>query len=312
MSKASAAALSMLAAATLFSQNPSSTPPSEAWRAVPEITVQTEDYAAVRSRFHTKLLKIGPAPEQVCDDAKAPEGASRVIFPSGNLRLKAWIGRPKEKSQQKLPVVLFLHGGFCFDISDWQATQIFRDAGFAVMIPVLRGEEGQPGNFTMFYDEVDDVMSAAKYLRHQSDLDHSRLYLAGHSTGGTLTMLTAISDSYFAAAASFSGSPDAVGYTRHALVSGGYIPFDYTDPMELQVRSARVYAASFKCPVRIYYGADETHFALSSQPTAKLARDHGLDVQAIAVDGGHNSALEAEIRLAIDFFRDHPSREIGR
>jgi dienelactone hydrolase len=308
MTKASIAALSILIAATLFSQNPSSTSQSEAWRAVPEITVQTEDYAAVRSRFHSRLLKTGPAPEQVCDDSKTPEGASRIIFSSGKLRLKAWIGRPKEKSQQRFPVVLFLHGGFCFDISDWQVTQIFRDAGFVVMIPVLRGEDGQPGNFTMFYDEVDDVMSAAEYLRHQSDIDDTRLYLAGHSTGGTLTILTSMADAHFAAAASFSGSPDAVGYTRHALVSGGFIPFDYTDPMELQVRSARVYAASFKCPVRIYYGSDEAHFALSSQPTAKLARDHGLDVQAIAVDGGHNSALEAEIRLAIVFFQNQPSR----
>jgi hypothetical protein len=112
----------------------------------------------------------------------------------------------------------------------------------------------------------------------------------------------------FRAAASFSGSPDAVGYTRHTLAIGGEVPFDYTDPMELQVRSPKVYAASFKCPVRIYYGAQETHFALSSQPTAKLARDHHVDVQAIAVDGGHVSALEAEIKLAIDFFRQSSFR----
>ena len=75
------------------------------------------------------------------------------------------------------------------------------------------------------------------------------------------------------------------------------------------MRSPKVYAASFKCPVRIYYGAQETHFALSSQPTAKLARDHNVDVQAIAVDGGHVSALEAEIKLAIDFFRQSSFRQ---
>jgi hypothetical protein len=56
---------------------------------------------------------------------------------------------------------MFLHGGFCFDASDWQVTKAFRDAGFIVMIPVLRGEQGQPGNFTMFHDEVDDVVNAA-------------------------------------------------------------------------------------------------------------------------------------------------------
>jgi dienelactone hydrolase len=276
--------------------------PGEAWKLVPEISIQTDDYATVRSEFRTHLLKTGPAPEQVCTATKPPQNASEVLFPSNSLRLKAWISRPYS-DHQKHPAVLFLHGGFCFDFSDWQVTQAFRDAGYVVMIPVLRGEEGQPGNFTMFYDEVDDVIAAAEYLRGQSNIDSHQLYLAGHSTGGTLTMLAAMAYPHFTAAASFSGSPDSVGYTRHALVSGGLIPFDYTNPMELQVRSARVYAASFKCPARIYYGTDEAHFALSSQPTAALARSHGLDVQAIAVDGGHVSAVEAEIKLAIEFFR---------
>jgi dienelactone hydrolase len=276
---------------------------TENWRSVPEITVQNEDYAVVRAKFHTKLRIRGPAPEQVCGDEKLPKGVSEVEFPSGPLRLKSWMNRPAHENNRKYPTVLFLHGGFCLDVSDWEVTQAFRDAGFIVMIPILRGEEGQPGDFTMFYDEVSDVISAADYLRSLPFIDASRLFLAGHSTGGTLTMLSALTYTRFAAAASFSGSPDSVGYTRHALVSGGLIPFDYTDPMELEVRSARVYAASFKCPLRIFYGADEHHFALSSQPTAELARSRGLDVQAIAVDGGHNSALEAEIKLAIDFFR---------
>jgi hypothetical protein len=116
-------------------------------------------------------------------------------------------------------------------------------------------------------------------------------------------MLAAMTYPGFRAAASFSGSPDAVGYTRHAVAIGANVPFNYRDPMELHLRSARVYAASFKCSARIYYGADETHFAGSSQQTAELARAHGLDVQAVAVQGGHISAVDAEIRMAIDFFR---------
>ncbi len=277
------------------------TPPKIDPTVVPDITVQNEDYAKARERFHTKLLETGPAPYQDCAPTKPPHGVSEIEFPSGPLRLKAWASRPSTNGQRKSPAVLFLHGGFCFDFSDWQATQAFRDVGFIVMIPVLRGEDGQPGNFTMFYDEVDDAVNAAEYLRTQTYVDPDQLYVAGHSTGGTLTMLTAMTYTHFRAAASFSGSPDAVGYTRHAVAIGASVPFDYRDP--LQLRSARVYAASFKCPVRIYYGSDETHFALSSQPTAKLAREHGLDVQAIAVDCGHNSALEAEIQMAIDFFR---------
>lgn len=271
--------------------------------AVPNIAVQSEDYAKARSGFHTKLLKKGPAPYQSCTSTKPPEGVSEIEFPSGPLRLTAWVNRPAGDDHHRYPAVLFLHGGFCFDFSRWNVSQAFRDAGFIVMTPVLRGENGQPGNFTMFYDEVDDVVNAAEYLRSQPYVDSSQLYLAGHSAGGILTLLTAMTYPHFRAAASFSGSPNAVGYTRHALAIGGEVPFDFTDPRELQLRSAQVYAASFKCPVRIYYGTEETHFALSSQPTAELARAHNLDVQAVAVDGGHGSALPVEIKLTIDFFR---------
>jgi dienelactone hydrolase len=269
---------------------------------VPDITVQNGDYAETRRGFHTKLRKKGPAPHQDCGPTTPPLNVRQVQFTSGQLRLKAWVNSPHGADGHKSAAVLFLHGGFCFDFSDWQVTQAFRDAGFIVMMPSLRGEDGQPGDFTMFYDEVDDVINAAEYLRAQPYVDPGHLYIAGHSTGGTLTMLASLAYPHFRAAASFSGSPDAVGYTRHAVAIGADVPFDYRDPMELQLRSARVYAASFKCPVRIYYGAEENHFALSSQPTAELAREHGLDVQAIAVDGGHNSAVEAEIHMAIDFF----------
>jgi dienelactone hydrolase len=270
---------------------------------VPDITVQSEDYAVARSHFHTNLLQKGPAPFQECTPAKPPAGVTEIEYASGSLQLKAWISRPAANDQPKSPAVLFLHGGFCFDLSTWEDSQPFRDAGFVVMTPVLRAENGQPGYYSQFYDEVEDVIAAAEYLRSQPFVDSSQLYIAGHSVGGTLTLLASMFYPHFRAAASFSGSPDAVGYTRHTVAIGGDVPFDYKNPIELQLRSARVYAASFKCPVRIYYGADETHFALSSKPTAELAQAHHLDVQAVVVDGGHNSALASEVEQAIEFFR---------
>jgi dienelactone hydrolase len=272
---------------------------------VPDIVIQTEDYAEARKNFHTELLRQGPAPHQEdCKDSLPPDGVTEVFFSSGGLRLRAWLNRPSAQNQ-KYPAVLFLHGGFCFDASDWKETKEFRDAGFIVMLPNRRGENRQPGNFTMFYDEVDDVIGAAEYLRQQPFVDQTRLYVAGLSTGGTLTMLTALAYPHFRAAASFSGSPDAVGYTRYAVAIGAQsdVPFNYRDARELQLRSARVYPASFKCPARLYYGTEEKHFALSTQPTADMARQHGLDVQAVAVQGGHTSAEDAEIKMAIDFFR---------
>ena len=273
---------------------------------VPDVTIQTEDYVEARKTFHTTLLRKGSAPHQEdCKDTGPPVGVLEVYFPSGGLRIRAWLNRPSSGRSKKYPAVLFLHGGFCFDASDWEKTKEFREAGFIVMLPNRRGENGQPGNFTMFHDEVDDVIGAAEYLRLQPFVDQTGLYVAGLSTGGTLTMLAALTYPHFRAAASFSGSPDAVGYTRHAVAIGAEsdIPFNYRDARELQLRSARAYASSFKCPARLYYGTDEKNFAISTQPTAALARQHGLDVQAVAVQGGHSSAEDAEIKMAIDFFR---------
>src|SRR5271154_2560841 len=103
MIKASLAALLIFAILRAGSQNPPLTAQTEAWRAVPEISVQDEDYSAVRKRFHTRLLTKGPAPEQTCPDTKPPRGVSEVIFPSGTLRLKAWISRAEQVRRRKSP-----------------------------------------------------------------------------------------------------------------------------------------------------------------------------------------------------------------
>src|SRR5258708_19656097 len=109
-----------------------------------------------------------------------------MAFPSAAVRLGLWLKRPSQKDTHKYPAVLFLHGGFCFDLSDWQETEAFREAGFIVMLPNRRGENGQPGNFTMFYDEVEDFISAAEYLPTQPHITPTTLYLATPTTKRTL------------------------------------------------------------------------------------------------------------------------------
>jgi dipeptidyl aminopeptidase/acylaminoacyl peptidase len=55
---------------------------------------------------------------------------------------------------------------------------------------------------------VDDVIQAAQFLRGQTFVDPERLFVAGHSVGGTLALLVAELYPNFAGAASISGSPD--------------------------------------------------------------------------------------------------------
>src|SRR5262245_25664727 len=109
----------------------------------PLAKVQHEDYAQARSRFRTKLLRERPSPQEQAP-VKPPQGVTEVEYVSGSLRLKAWLQPPADEAQ-KHPAVLFLHGGFACGIADWDVNQAYRDAGFVVMTPILRGENGQPG-----------------------------------------------------------------------------------------------------------------------------------------------------------------------
>jgi len=271
--------------------------PQEEGALAPIVEVQQEDYAQARSRFHTKLRRKVSAP-QPWSPVKPPAGVTEVEYPSGDLRLKMWVNRPADATR-KHPAVLFLHGGFAFDMDDWELSQPYRTAGFVVMTPMLRGENGQPGSFTLWYDEVDDVLAAAEFLSKQPYVDANRMFIAGSSSGGTLSLLAAMASKRFRAAASFSASPDQALLVKHAKLD---LPFDKTDPRELQLRSPLAYAGSFKCPVRIYYGTQD-HFVLTSQRTAAVAKQGGLDVEAVRIEGDHGSSVPPAIKLSIPFFQ---------
>lgn len=214
-------------------------------------------YAKARAEFQTHLVRIGPAPQEFGPIA-APAGTLEIPYRSGGLTLKAWVSAPSAKGERR-PAVLFLHGGFSFGEGDWEMSRPYRGAGFVVLTPMLRGEDGLPGNYSMFFREVDDVLAAADALAALPYVRADRIYIAGHSVGGTLTMLAAMSSGRFRAAASFSGSPD------QALWGGAQpklVPFDLNDASEFSIRSPIAYASSFQVPARLYFGtAEHPYFA---------------------------------------------------
>ena len=286
-----------------FAQQPADTTADDG-TIKPLVQVQNADYSEVRKQFKTTLIKQDGSPRKTKSTDSVdvpPAGVTQFLFKSGNLTLKAWMNMPGEKSNKKYPAVVFLHGGFSFGKGDWDMTKPFRDSGFIVIAPMLRGENGQPGIFSMFYDEVNDVIAAAKYARQQSFIDKEKIYLAGHSVGGTLTLLTAMSTKYYNKAASFSGSPDQVIYCKYGIPAK-IIPFDTLNAKEFEMRSPLAYAGSFKCPVRIYYGTNEPHFHLSTLQTVAISKKKGLDVKSEQIEGGHEDAVPEEMKLAIKFF----------
>lgn len=259
------------------------------------------DYARERQAFRTHLLTKGPAPDKY-EPLDPPANAERIFYTSGhngNLHLAAWVS--KHRPSHKLrPGVLFLHGGNAMGAGHWALMKPYIDAGYVVMMPTVRGENGQAGSFSGFYNEVNDVLAAADHLAGLPGVDGSRLFVAGHSIGGTLTMLSAMASNRFRAAVPISGNPNAFRFFRRYPED---IRFDDSDVREFEVRTALCYAQSLKCPTYLMHGTKEPHLNQGARLMEKRAKAAGLPIQASRIEGDHTTALPRAISHSITFFR---------
>jgi dienelactone hydrolase len=276
------------------------------------VRIRNEDYAAVRTQFRTRLAREAGSPQREVFVLRPPEYVDQVEYPSGSLRLKAWLTRDRQAGQ-KLPAVLFLHGGFEFGAADWDMAAPYWEAGFVLMVPMLRGENGQPGTFSFLYDEVDDVLAAADFLARQPGVDPDRVYLAGHSAGGTLTLLAIEASRRFRAAVSFDASPDQqLLYNGSAAKPGNHreVVFDTKDSAELEVRSPLSFVSSVQTPVRLFYSNEAAPLnERSSERFVELARTRGIDARAMRVWGSHMSHVSRAMPWSIEFFRHDAGAE---
>lgn len=118
------------------------------------------------------------------------------------------------------------------------------------MYPSLRGGNNNPGYREGLYGEVNDVIAAYDFLAAQDSVDSSRIYLGGHSTGGTLALLVAESTDTFRAVFSLGPVGDIRGY------GNSYFYFDISDPKEWRLRSPLYYLESITTPTYIFEGAN--------------------------------------------------------
>jgi acetyl esterase/lipase len=208
-----------------------------------------------RRGFTTKLARQ----EQ---DKKAPATPPAQIFrvvrydaPGG--KHSAYLS-PAPKDGKKHPVIIWITGGDCNGIDEgcWkdqpanndQSACAYRKAGIPMMFPSLRGGNDSPGFKEGFFGEVDDVLAAADYLAKEDWVDPKRIYLGGHSTGGTLVFLVAASSDRFRAVFSFGPAHDVSRYPQE------YTQFDTTNRKEVELRSPGRWLHSVQSPLFVFEG----------------------------------------------------------
>ncbi|WP_244584958.1 alpha/beta hydrolase family protein [Escherichia coli] len=215
-----------------------------------------------RENFKTEIVDISFEDDD--KPATPPKGVLDLIYyPAKDGDMAAFI-TPDPKDEKKHPAVIWLVGGYGGIGSDdyfWrshprsndQSASAFRKAGIVTMIPSFRGENGNPGKYEMFYGELDDLENAREYLSKLPYVDPDRIYLVGHSTGGTRALLASELPNKYRAIFSLGGIPDLKKRVDMGPISVD-IPFNQNNQKEFRLRSPGHYISSITTPTFYFEG----------------------------------------------------------
>lgn len=273
---------------------PAATPPP-AVAAPPPPPAKPRSLIEARQGFTTTLLPRRAAREPL---ALAPPDVFRTVSYDAPVGKLAAYVTPDPKDGGKHPAIVWMTGGDSNTIGDvWspaspandQTAAQYRDAGIVMMFPSLRGGNENPGTKEGFLGEVDDVLAAADYLARLDYVDPARIYLGGHSTGGTLALLVAESSNRFRAVFAFGAIDEIDGYGSE------YLPFDARQPRELELRSPGRWIDFINTPTFVFEGAGDGNMV----PLVRMqAASTNPQVHFIAVEGAdHFSVLAPMNRL---------------
>jgi dienelactone hydrolase len=250
-----------------------------------------------RRGFQTKLLRKESGKGTI--DQPPPKLFQVVSYDSPVGKLAAY-GSTFRPDGKKHPAIIWLFGGFSNSIGDtaWeparpdndQSARAFREAGILMFYPSLRGGSGNPGVKEYFFGEVDDVLAAADFVSRIPSIDPKRIYLGGHSTGGTLALLAAECSDRFRAVFSFGPVEDVRGYGLKR------IPYDLSNPKESELRAPALWTQSIRSPVFIFEGT-KGNFE-SMQGLARAARDNP-QVHCYGIQGADHFSTLAPVTSLI-------------
>lgn len=211
------------------------------------------ELAATRKQFKTKLLVHNQQKEK---PATPPKDLFSVLsFPTEIGNMDAYVSKIPDDGKLH-PAIIWLTGGFGNGLDEvWvpqqpdydETADIFRRKGLITMYPAQRGGNMSPGYEESFYGEIDDIIAARDFLAKQKGIDSNRIYIGGHSTGGTKALLVVESTNKFRAAFCF-------GPVSSALLYGDYLTYDMDNKQENILRAPGAWMKDIVTPTFILEG----------------------------------------------------------
>lgn len=252
-----------------------------------------------RAQFHTKVIRD---PRGIAHERPAPgtPGVFELVqYASSSGPLWAYVSAP---GGERRPAMVWATGGFSNSIDDEslmvgppdndQSASAFHEAGIVLVKPSFRGGNDNPGRYEELYGEVDDFLAAVEYTRALPYVDPERVYIGGHSTGGTLVFLAAALSDRFRAGFAFGpvGSPVAYG---EALAP--FDPVGISAQREWEMRSPILFVGEVRRPLFLFEGTEGN--AESLLRLVKVAREVQAPIQGFVLPwGDHFSILQPMTR----------------
>ena len=221
---------------------------------------QNQSLFEARNGFETKIVRSGEQSGAADLPVRTTFELIRYKAPVGNLA--AYVTTDPGDGN-KHPAIMWITGGDSNSIGDvWtpqdpsndQSASAFRKAGIVMMFPSQRGGNDNPGRREGFYGEVEDILAATDHLSELPYVDPDQIYLGGHSTGGTISMLVGEYSTRFRAVFSFGpvASPWAYG--------GEFVYCDLNNEEEMILRSPIFWLHSVKSPMYVFEGAENSNW----------------------------------------------------
>ena len=237
----------------------------------------------------------------------------KLTYPSAVGALAAYL-TPNPNDSAKHPAIIWITGGDSNSIDNlWnpappsndQSAAAYRKAGIVMMFPSLRGGNDNPGRHEAMFGEVDDVLAAFDFLAKQPYVDPDRIYLGGHSTGGTLALLTAEMRNPFRAVFAFGPAAHIAGYGRDLFP----VDFNAISELEARVRSPAYWLDSARGQVYVIEGADAPGNIRALTAMKDISKNASLHF--IPVSGANHFSVLARSneRIAAKILQDTPSQK---
>lgn len=261
-----------------------------------------QSFAQAHDAFKTTLVR------EENDDYEIPappEGLFDLVsYPSKVGDLAAYVSSDPQDGQ-KHPMIIWVVGGWGNGIDDFpwcypewdndQTGSAFWQNGILTMYPSFRGGCNNPGYYEALFGEVDDIVSAYEYAASLPYVDANRIYLGGHSTGGTRALLAAEYSDKFRAVFCF-GAVDEVKYHNNSQFT-----FDTENEEEFIMRSPVYWLDNVKNPTFLIEGSEGNAVNLKNIQRAS----ENENINCYLVEGAdHFSVLAPVTRLVAEKIRE--------